>query len=62
MKIFIDRNENSFSKDVYELFIITFTRYLSYQENAPFVFKFNIDLHNELIEIFGKLLEIYQKI
>ena len=59
IKIFIDKNKNSFTKEVYELLISTLTRYLSYQENAPLVFKFNIDFHNELIEIFGKLLEVY---
>ena len=59
LKTFIENNTENFEKDPYEMLIHALIRFLSYQNNASAIFKFNQDFADCLIQMFGKLLEIY---
>lgn len=59
IKTFIENSKDSFTKEIFEALISALSRYLSYQNNAFLIFKFNEDSNGELIELFKKIIEFY---
>lgn len=59
MQKFLNGNEESFTKELYELFIATLAKYLAYQSNPVAIFEFDPSFNVELLKMFGHLLETY---
>ena len=59
LSLLFQNNCEEFNKDLYEVLIHAFARYLSYQDNALNVFNLSQSSNDELMSIFCKLFETY---